>query len=358
MATSKQDVSKDHSCPSDAIENTRSNRSNDKNDHNDDDDMSIAIPPNDHAPSQNITHGACTKVLYTKEDFKAHLSELHHITDRPSIRQRTKKDCHIGRNGQGTFWCGFCEAITPLTKRGIEAWDERFDHIDNYHYKSGREIDTWREMDGRLRGGRKMEDMNQESWRKEEEEMKSWGKGTMSGGYGGGQDDDGDDDGDDDDSDDNHRGEKDKEEVMVEDAGKAIDQDADNQYEKLEEDEYGEKNNPEEEEEEEEEKEEVNDHQNVVVIIDEDDDNDSANNTKERPRSASPCLAAAAIAAITTTTTTTTNKRRPSISVPSWVPGWTCVRHIPFLSSLPPLHSLPSLYPSSSPPPPPPSLFT
>lgn len=47
----------------------------------------------------------------------------------------------IGRNGQSGFWCGFCKRVVPLRSRGLEAWDERFDHIDDCHFKRGERID-------------------------------------------------------------------------------------------------------------------------------------------------------------------------------------------------------------------------
>ena len=50
----------------------------------------------------------------------------------------------IGRNGQSGFWCGFCKRVVSLQSRGLEAWDERFDHIDDCHFKRGERIDeSW-----------------------------------------------------------------------------------------------------------------------------------------------------------------------------------------------------------------------
>ena len=37
----------------------------------------------------------------------------------------------MGRNCQVQFWCGFCIKLIALKKRGLEAWTERFDHIDD-----------------------------------------------------------------------------------------------------------------------------------------------------------------------------------------------------------------------------------
>ncbi|KAL5326311.1 hypothetical protein ACEPPN_007449 [Leptodophora sp. 'Broadleaf-Isolate-01'] len=45
----------------------------------------------------------------------------------------TKVDlCRMGRNCQVRFWCGFCIKLVDLQKKGLEAWTERFDHIDHH----------------------------------------------------------------------------------------------------------------------------------------------------------------------------------------------------------------------------------
>ena len=49
----------------------------------------------------------------------------------------------MGRNGQLSFWCGFCRQILTLHKKDLEAWDERFDHIDDQHFKKGEKIGKW-----------------------------------------------------------------------------------------------------------------------------------------------------------------------------------------------------------------------
>jgi hypothetical protein len=45
----------------------------------------------------------------------------------------TKIDlCRMGRNHQVRFWCGFCAKLIDLKRKGIDAWTERFDHIDDH----------------------------------------------------------------------------------------------------------------------------------------------------------------------------------------------------------------------------------
>ncbi|KAL8947164.1 MAG: hypothetical protein Q9183_007820, partial [Haloplaca sp. 2 TL-2023] len=54
---------------------------------------------------------------------------------------------HIGRNGQNGFWCGFCKQIVELKRKGLDAWEERFRHIDEEHYKKGQTIHEWVQLD-------------------------------------------------------------------------------------------------------------------------------------------------------------------------------------------------------------------
>jgi len=64
------------------------------------------------------------------------------MQDDDLIREQCKK-ARIGRNGQCGFWCGFCKAIVKLETRGLDAWDERFNHIDEKHFKLGERIESW-----------------------------------------------------------------------------------------------------------------------------------------------------------------------------------------------------------------------
>lgn len=88
----------------------------------------------------------CAKVVYRREQFQAHLKEHHLITNDVYIRAQTKSN-RIGRNGQCGFWCGFCREVIRLKKKGLEAWDERFSHIDDLHFKNGETIYSWLPLD-------------------------------------------------------------------------------------------------------------------------------------------------------------------------------------------------------------------
>jgi hypothetical protein len=59
------------------------------------------------------------------------LSEEHQISDTAPVNEKLE-NCRIGRNCQARFWCGFCTKLVELKKKGLEAWTERFDHIDDH----------------------------------------------------------------------------------------------------------------------------------------------------------------------------------------------------------------------------------
>lgn len=88
----------------------------------------------------------CAKVFYRRELFQTHLKDFHEIKDEDHIREKSRRQ-RIGRNGQSGFWCGFCKKIVKLEKKDLEAWDERFNHIDDFHFKKGERIDKWYPLD-------------------------------------------------------------------------------------------------------------------------------------------------------------------------------------------------------------------
>ncbi|MCJ1288152.1 hypothetical protein MMC26_007507, partial [Xylographa opegraphella] len=98
---------------------------------------------NEPTPTSEIYQ--CAKVSYRRDDFQDHLRVDHKINDEAHIQERCKKS-RIGRNGQGGFWCGFCKEVVKLHTRGLEAWDERFNHI-NDHFKRELSIANWYPVD-------------------------------------------------------------------------------------------------------------------------------------------------------------------------------------------------------------------
>ncbi len=75
--------------------------------------------------------GACAKVCYRRQSFQDHLKRDHQLPDDDNLKTKLE-DCRIGRNCQARFWCGFCTELIVLKKKGLEAWAERFDHIDDH----------------------------------------------------------------------------------------------------------------------------------------------------------------------------------------------------------------------------------
>jgi hypothetical protein len=88
----------------------------------------------------------CAKLFSRREPFSAHLRREHGVVDEGRVRDECRTS-RIGRNWQSGFWCGFCKRIVRLQRRGLEAWDERFNHIDNEHFKKGEAIEEWFPMD-------------------------------------------------------------------------------------------------------------------------------------------------------------------------------------------------------------------
>lgn len=91
----------------------------------------------------------CGKLSFRRESHTTHLRNVHNITDKAEIATKTK-EAHIGRNNFKTFWCGFCQTIpgkdspkgrvVPLNKKGLDGWDERFDHLGKHFIDDGLKI--------------------------------------------------------------------------------------------------------------------------------------------------------------------------------------------------------------------------
>jgi hypothetical protein len=95
--------------------------------------------------------GACAKVCYRRQTFQDHLKKEHQMSDVDAVKTKLE-NCRIGRNCQARFWCGFCNKLIDLKKKGLEAWTERFDHIDDHFMGRNcptRRIQDWIPMDGK-----------------------------------------------------------------------------------------------------------------------------------------------------------------------------------------------------------------
>ncbi|KAA8569156.1 hypothetical protein EYC84_000825 [Monilinia fructicola] len=95
--------------------------------------------------------GTCAKVSYRRQTFQDHLKKDHDVVDQNTVKVMVEA-CRIGRNCQARFWCGFCKKLIDLEKKGLDAWAERFDHIDD-HFMGRRGIkkqgiQEWIPVDG------------------------------------------------------------------------------------------------------------------------------------------------------------------------------------------------------------------
>ncbi|KAI1418665.1 hypothetical protein F5Y13DRAFT_184305 [Hypoxylon sp. FL1857] len=90
----------------------------------------------------------CGKAIYRRELFKQHLGTSHNIKDQATLEIKLET-CRVGRNCEARFWCGFCRGIIEIKKEGIEAWTERFNHIDDHFHgrnnQAKREISDWKD---------------------------------------------------------------------------------------------------------------------------------------------------------------------------------------------------------------------
>jgi hypothetical protein len=90
----------------------------------------------------------CGSVHYRRQTFKDHLKTIHHIKDNDTVNEKAES-CRTGKTCQSEFWCGFCVKLVELEKTGLDAWDERFDHIDDHFMGRGvavKSITDWQAL--------------------------------------------------------------------------------------------------------------------------------------------------------------------------------------------------------------------
>lgn len=102
-------------------------------------------------------HIPCAKLFLREKDFVEHLKTVHRA-DYGTIQQQIATG-HIGDNDTESrfrYWCGFCEEIKTVKKTGIDARNERFDHID-LHFQKSANINEWIPAEGRTQKGAEKE---------------------------------------------------------------------------------------------------------------------------------------------------------------------------------------------------------
>lgn len=85
----------------------------------------------------------CGQHYFRQTQLEKHLGQ-HQITSNDTL-QATSARCKIGKNCQGSYWCGFCCSINKLQQKRNDAWDERFNHIAE-HFENDtpkKNIDDW-----------------------------------------------------------------------------------------------------------------------------------------------------------------------------------------------------------------------
>lgn len=110
-------------------------------------------------------HAECAALFFQEEDFVKHLTEDHGYVNRHALREQVGKS-RIGvyehkSRFQFYYWCGFCREIRFIDKPGVEAYKERFDHIETEHFQKGQNIKQWFPAKGHtMKGARKKRDKN------------------------------------------------------------------------------------------------------------------------------------------------------------------------------------------------------
>ena len=71
----------------------------------------------------------CLQVFYRASEYESHVSEVHGIT---RARRRDVEEHRLPTNAQTRFWCGFCRRIVELRDAGLDAWAERYAHLESH----------------------------------------------------------------------------------------------------------------------------------------------------------------------------------------------------------------------------------
>ncbi|KAF2874923.1 hypothetical protein BDV95DRAFT_486726 [Massariosphaeria phaeospora] len=145
-----------------------------------------------HTKPYGCTYPQCHKRFGAKSDWKRHENSQHfqlesfrcqliptsHLESQHEVKcleqlSHEVRRRRIGKNGQGKFWCGFCQKIVPLEKKRNAAWDERFDHIDHHFNKEKRHIEDWLCVEAKKTKGEVLSGMDRLSFDEEDMEFYS-----------------------------------------------------------------------------------------------------------------------------------------------------------------------------------------
>jgi len=88
----------------------------------------------------------CAKLSWDEAAFQQHLRD--HGINNMEYLEKESRTSRLGRNVSVRFWCGFCKSTKPLLKTGLEAWDERFYHLDHHYRIEKKNIKDWMPING------------------------------------------------------------------------------------------------------------------------------------------------------------------------------------------------------------------
>jgi len=93
-------------------------------------------------PGERRPFDECGIVFFRENLMAQHLTTAHGIDAHAGSSKLVAY--HVGPNHQYGFWCGFCRKVVRLnTPMGVEAYDERFSHIDVHLVRERRAIEGW-----------------------------------------------------------------------------------------------------------------------------------------------------------------------------------------------------------------------
>ncbi|CAO2656646.1 Nn.00g054490.m01.CDS01 [Neocucurbitaria sp. VM-36] len=101
-----------------------------------------ALPKPGSVDRQTSSQAACGRHFTRAGQLEDHLATQHNMSNLDQLKESLKM-CKIGKNCQGSFWCGFCGRVMILKQKGNAAWSERFDHIAHHFEKDKKNIDEW-----------------------------------------------------------------------------------------------------------------------------------------------------------------------------------------------------------------------
>ncbi|KAL3465382.1 hypothetical protein BJX64DRAFT_64868 [Aspergillus heterothallicus] len=84
----------------------------------------------------------CARLFDQQDTYVQHLKTQHQVHDEAGVQESICKN-RLGWNGEPQFWCGFCRDTIHVRGMGLEAWNQRANHIDIEHFQKGKRINEW-----------------------------------------------------------------------------------------------------------------------------------------------------------------------------------------------------------------------